>query len=121
MPPPSCITPMLAIRVAELPEGADWEYEVKWDGYRIEAIKSGNYLLRQALVRRRALLPQLLGGARVLFSGALRGTPAALMKAFRKHNLEGIVAKRKDSSYEPVRRSLAWQKLPRKPEQEFVI
>jgi bifunctional non-homologous end joining protein LigD len=35
--------------------------------------------------------------------------------------LEGVVAKRADSVYEPGRRSLAWQKLPRKPKQEFVI
>jgi len=32
---------MLATRVAKLPEGKDWEYEVKWDGYRIEAVKDG--------------------------------------------------------------------------------
>jgi len=30
---------MLATRVAKLPEGAEWAYEVKWDGYRIEAVK----------------------------------------------------------------------------------
>jgi len=28
-------------RVRELPEGVEWEYEVKWDGYRIEAVKDG--------------------------------------------------------------------------------
>ena len=33
---------MLATRVHELPEGAEWEYEVKWDGYRIEAVKDGS-------------------------------------------------------------------------------
>jgi ATP-dependent DNA ligase len=36
---PSSIPPMLATRVAKLPDGAEWEYEVKWDGYRIEAVK----------------------------------------------------------------------------------
>src|SRR4051794_2592626 len=39
---PTFIAPMLATRVAKLPEGSDWEYEVKWDGYRIEAVKDGN-------------------------------------------------------------------------------
>jgi ATP-dependent DNA ligase len=32
---------MLATRVRELPAGAGWEYEVKWDGYRIVAVKNG--------------------------------------------------------------------------------
>jgi bifunctional non-homologous end joining protein LigD len=30
---------MLATRVDKLPTGPDWEYEVKWDGYRILAVK----------------------------------------------------------------------------------
>ena len=159
---------MLATRVAELPQGPDWEYEVKWDGYRIEAVKDGktvrllsrrgaNYtdkfkpvtqavadidarsaildgevvatgpdgqpsfqvlqnrgklpagyqlvfyvfdllflngksLLKQPLSERRSHLPQIVAGTRVLFSSPLNGTPAVLMKAVRKHNLEGIVA-----------------------------
>jgi bifunctional non-homologous end joining protein LigD len=36
------IPPMLASPVKKLPEGPQWQYEVKWDGYRIEAIKQGN-------------------------------------------------------------------------------
>jgi bifunctional non-homologous end joining protein LigD len=45
----------------------------------------------------------------------------AVMNAVREHNLEGVIAKRKDSIYQSGRRSLAWQKLPLKPKQEFVI
>jgi DNA ligase D-like protein (predicted ligase) len=33
------IRPMLATSATELPEGRDWSYEVKWDGYRAIAIK----------------------------------------------------------------------------------
>ena len=33
--------PMLAKLVRELPEGAQWQYEVKWDGYRVQLIKEG--------------------------------------------------------------------------------
>lgn len=33
---------MLATRVRELPTGDNWQYEVKWDGYRMEAIKNGD-------------------------------------------------------------------------------
>ena len=31
----------MATRAASLPEGSDWSYEVKWDGYRAQAAKSG--------------------------------------------------------------------------------
>ncbi|MGH9142957.1 MAG: ATP-dependent DNA ligase, partial [Vicinamibacterales bacterium] len=30
---------MMAVSAAALPEGNDWSYEVKWDGYRAQAIK----------------------------------------------------------------------------------
>jgi bifunctional non-homologous end joining protein LigD len=33
---------MLARLVTKLPSGPRWEYEAKWDGYRIEAVKLGN-------------------------------------------------------------------------------
>ena len=32
---------MLLLRTEKLPEGPDWQYEVKFDGYRALAIKSG--------------------------------------------------------------------------------
>ena len=35
------IEPMLLLRVEKLPQGADWSYEIKLDGYRALAIKSG--------------------------------------------------------------------------------
>ncbi|MDB6122946.1 MAG: putative ligase, partial [Pedosphaera sp.] len=35
---------MLAKTVTELPAGEEWEYEVKWDGYRVEAIKTGKQI-----------------------------------------------------------------------------
>jgi bifunctional non-homologous end joining protein LigD len=33
---------MLATRVSKLPTGPGWQYEVKWDGYRIQAVKQGS-------------------------------------------------------------------------------
>ena len=33
---------MLLQRVTALPEGPAWTYEVKWDGYRMQAIKDGS-------------------------------------------------------------------------------
>lgn len=32
---------MLLRRVPQLPEGPEWQYEVKWDGYRMQVIKCG--------------------------------------------------------------------------------
>ncbi|MCU1385107.1 MAG: dependent ligase [Acidobacteria bacterium] len=32
---------MMATSAATLPTGAEWSYEVKWDGYRAQAVKSG--------------------------------------------------------------------------------
>jgi DNA ligase D-like protein (predicted ligase) len=39
---PTFVPPMLAKLVRTLPEGPEWEYEVKLDGYRLEAIKDGD-------------------------------------------------------------------------------
>jgi ATP-dependent DNA ligase len=35
------IEPMLLLRAERLPEGPEWVYELKLDGYRASAIKSG--------------------------------------------------------------------------------
>jgi bifunctional non-homologous end joining protein LigD len=32
---------MMAVSAATLPVGAEWSYEVKWDGYRAQAVKNG--------------------------------------------------------------------------------
>jgi len=39
---PTFVLPMLATRVFQLPTGPAWQYEVKWDGYRIQAVKQGS-------------------------------------------------------------------------------
>jgi bifunctional non-homologous end joining protein LigD len=41
---PAFLTPMAAMPVKNLPEGPEWLYEVKWDGYRTLLIKDGEYL-----------------------------------------------------------------------------
>jgi hypothetical protein len=39
---PACfVEPMQCLAAAELPEGPNWEYEIKFDGYRALGIKSG--------------------------------------------------------------------------------
>jgi bifunctional non-homologous end joining protein LigD len=50
-----------------------------------------------------------------------RGDGAALLEASREQGLEGIVAKRLDSRYEPGKRSGAWRKVKNQLSQEFVV
>jgi bifunctional non-homologous end joining protein LigD len=40
-PAPSFVRPMKATAVTELPNGDEWIYEVKWDGYRALGLKHG--------------------------------------------------------------------------------
>ena len=38
----SAVAPMEALLAERLPDGPDWQYEPKWDGFRCIAIRSGN-------------------------------------------------------------------------------
>ena len=189
--------PMLLLRTDRLPEGATWQYEIKLDGYRAIAFKSGgrvqlrsrndkefggkypaivkalaampdetvidgevvaldpagrpsfnalqNYgssatplfyyvfdvlilagedVTSEQLVRRRELLQ-----TRVLskLDEPIRESPILdaslpdLIRSVKAQGLEGIVAKRLDSRYEPGLRSGMWQKMRVNQGQEFVI
>jgi bifunctional non-homologous end joining protein LigD len=188
---------MRAKLVKVLPEGPEWEYELKLDGYRLEAVKDGDKvrlysrngndftkrfariainvsrikadsvvldgeavavdeqgkpsfqmlqnrallprgwslvyyafdllhlngqeLKARPLKERRALLEKVLGKSGVLLSQSLPGTLSQIMQAVKQHGLEGMIAKRLDSPYQPDRRSDFWLKLPLKPSQEFII
>jgi bifunctional non-homologous end joining protein LigD len=46
----------------------------------------------------------------IRLSEAFETTPADLIRAAKEQSLEGIIAKRKDSIYEPGKRSGAWLK-----------
>jgi len=72
---------------------------------------------------RRAALESLLGRAKLplQLSPGFVVQPADLMTEVRRQGLEGIVAKRQASKYEPDRRSGAWLKCKILNEQEFVI
>ena len=195
--PARFVEPMQCLAVAKLPEGPDWEYEIKFDGYRALGIKSGgrvrlmsrngndfsarfpsvanalsklpddsivdgeivaldetgrpsfnvlqNYnhaatplqfyafdllhlagknLRDRPLDDRRELLrakvmPRMQG--EILFSETLEATAAEIVAAVKKQGLEGVIAKRRDSRYEPGRRSGAWVKMRINKGQELVI
>src|SRR5262245_10026139 len=40
--PRRLLRPMMAVARREVPSGSDWEYEVKWDGYRTIAVKEND-------------------------------------------------------------------------------
>jgi bifunctional non-homologous end joining protein LigD len=81
----------------------------------------GRDLLRIPLDERRAVLATLLGGARIFSSDPLPGTPDRIEQAVRELKLEGVVAKRRSSLYEPGRRSSSWVKVKFNRRQEFVV
>jgi bifunctional non-homologous end joining protein LigD len=57
----------------------------------------------------------------VFLSEPLPGSPDDIARAVRELGLEGVVAKRADSRYEPGRRSGAWVKVRFNLRQEFVV
>jgi bifunctional non-homologous end joining protein LigD len=84
--------------------------------------RDGRSLLDAPYERRREQLDALeLNGASWRVPAYHRGNGAALLAATREQGLEGIVAKRLDSRYEPGRRGGAWLKLRNRLRQELVI
>jgi bifunctional non-homologous end joining protein LigD len=83
----------------------------------------GKDLMPLPLRRRKQLLKRLLLGRndKLRFSPALDGSPNRIWKRVRQLGLEGVMAKREDSRYEPDRRSGAWLKVKTGGEQEFVV
>jgi bifunctional non-homologous end joining protein LigD len=57
----------------------------------------------------------------IRFSEELRGRNEEILQVARQFQLEGLVAKRRDSLYESGRRSGAWVKVKLTQQQEFVI
>ena len=89
-------------------------------------IYRGKSLLNVPLESRRELLAEALGdvGAGdgpVRLSEVFAGDPADLAAAATELGFEGIIAKRKDSHYEPGKRTSAWVKYRINQGQEFVI
>jgi DNA ligase D-like protein (predicted ligase) len=82
---------------------------------------NGEDLTKAPLSERRRLLAPLVRGSDVDFSEELPGTPDQVVQAVAQVGLEGVVAKRRDSRYEPGKRSGVWQKFKIQRRQEFVI
>jgi bifunctional non-homologous end joining protein LigD len=199
---PQFIPPMLATLVSAPFDDPEWQFEVKWDGFRVETVVDGDavrlwtrgqqdaaryfgtfldppswiaakqaivdgevialddrgepdFALLQARIKGKgtaaqptpfvyevfdlmwldgkSLLDEPLEDRRRLLAGALRTDPRvrlsehierdgmAFFEAARARSLEGIMAKDRRSRYEPGKRSMAWQKVKIRPEQELVV
>ena len=187
---------MLLLRTERLPQGPDWLYELKLDGYLALAVRSGGSVqlrsrydkdfnarypilvkalgsmpdetvldgeivaldeegrpcfsrlqhhspgvslhffifdllilngrdvMAELLMKRRALidqnvLPTLADPIR--YSPILAASLANLIRSVKEQGLEGLVAKRRDSEYEPGERSGAWAKMRVNRSDDFVI
>jgi DNA ligase D-like protein (predicted ligase) len=77
--------------------------------------------LRRPLRERRAALDRLTFSAPILRSEPLDGTAERVEAVVRKAGLEGVVAKRVDSVYEPGKRTDTWLKVKFQKRQELVI
>jgi DNA ligase D-like protein (predicted ligase) len=199
--PARFIEPMLLQQMARLPEGTQWLYELKLDGYRAIAFKSGgrvhlrsrndkdftarypaiasalstlpddtvidgevvaldptgkpsfnllqNFSQRDVTpkaslvyyvfdvltiagrdvmneplsMRLDLLAAKIMPGLRdpIRESPTLEASLPDLIQAVKAQGLEGLVAKRRDSRYEPGQRSGAWAKMRVNQAQEFVI
>ena len=82
----------------------------------------GRSLLALPYCDRRERLEDLgLGGPAWRVPARNRGDGPALLQATARQGLEGVVAKRRDSRYDPGRRTNAWIKVKHTQRQELVI
>src|SRR4029077_10952010 len=87
-------------------------------------ILKGRDVMGEPLVKRRELLeehvlPKLAEPVR--YSPVLEAKLKDLIRSVKARGLEGLIAKRRNSRYEPGQRSGAWQKMRVNRGQEFVI
>jgi bifunctional non-homologous end joining protein LigD len=198
MPPPKLqakfVDPMLLLRMDKLPDRDGWLYELKLDGFRAIAFKTGGkvylrsrnnkdfntkypaiisalapmpdetvidgeivaleagrpsfsalqnhdssalfyYVFDVMIVDGKDVMAQTLEARREILlhrvlcklADPIRESPdlaaslADLMRSVKAQGLEGLIAKRRDSRYEPGLRTGAWQKMRINQGQDFVI
>ena len=81
----------------------------------------GRDLTKRPLDERRAALRDAVDGSGVLLSEPLPGTPQQIADAVRRLGLEGVIAKKRRSTYTAGRRSDAWVKVRFAQHQELVV
>ncbi|OBG37787.1 ATP-dependent DNA ligase [Mycobacterium alsense] len=81
----------------------------------------GRSLLRARYQDRRKLLETLAGAGNLIVPPLLPGDGAEALEHSRERGWEGVIAKKRDSSYQPGRRSASWIKDKHWNTQEVVI
>ncbi len=81
----------------------------------------GRSLLRARYADRRKVLETLATGSNLTVPGLLAGDGQQALEYSRTHGWEGVVAKRRDSTYQPGRRSASWIKAKNWNTQDVVI
>jgi bifunctional non-homologous end joining protein LigD len=87
-------------------------------------VVSGANVMREPLVHRREILERKIAQKMiepVRLAPELDAELPDLIRLLKQHGLEGLVAKRRDSRYEPGVRSGAWRKMRLNRSQDFVI
>jgi bifunctional non-homologous end joining protein LigD len=89
-------------------------FDLLWD--------NGRDLTGKSVVQRRERLQELITPVAVIqVGGYLEKRGVELFQLAKEKGLEGIIAKRKTSTYQPGRRSSDWLKIKARPQQEFVV
>jgi DNA ligase D-like protein (predicted ligase) len=97
------------------------EAKIHYYAFDVLVLK-GKSLLQTPLDERRAILNEILPrNAHVATSPVERGTSKRILEFVKSYGLEGIVAKKSGSFYEPGKRSGLWCKHRLNEGQEFVI
>jgi DNA ligase D-like protein (predicted ligase) len=86
-------------------------------------VLAGKDVMAEPLTRRRVLLQKVLAklAEPIRESPALEASLSDLLRSVKAHGLEGLIAKMRDSAYEPGLRSGSWKKMRVNLGQEFVI
>jgi len=89
-------------------------FDLLWD--------NGRDLTGKGVVQRRERLQEVITPvAGIQVGGYLDERGVELFRLAKEKGLEGIIAKRKSSTYQPGRRSSDWLKIKARPQQEFVV
>jgi bifunctional non-homologous end joining protein LigD len=89
-------------------------FDLLWD--------NGRDLAGKSIVQRRERLQELVTPvAGIQVGGYIEKRGVELFNLAKEKGLEGIIAKRKRSTYQPGRRSPDWLKIKARPQQEFVV
>ncbi len=83
--------------------------------------RDGRDLLAVPLDERKEMLGEIVADSGLRISDTLDAEASEVVEAVKAMGLEGVIAKRRRSRYEPGQRSGAWIKVKLEQQQEFVI